>query len=141
MTEAEDVVTKFWRAIDTHDWDLLGSTLSDDIVRIGMRNDEADTSRGRDNYLHFARTVTGKMDHHSLKMDRCFWSADGRTAVAHCTETIRPPGEPELVMSFVNVMEIDDDGLISQLDIYWKTPPRMPPEWITPEALADVAEQ
>jgi hypothetical protein len=50
-------------------------------------------------------------------------------------ETIRPPGEPELVMEFLNVLDLNDEGLISKLDIYWKTPPRMPPTWITPESI------
>jgi chemotaxis protein MotB len=28
-------------------------------------------------------------------------------------------------------------GLIAKLDIYWKTPPRMPPAWITPKAILE----
>ena len=60
------------------------------------------------------------------------WS---RTAVAECIETIHPPGEGPLVMHFINIMELNDAGLIAKLDIYWKTPPRMPPSWITPKAI------
>ena len=64
---------------------------------------------------------------------------DGRLAFAETVETINPPGEPELVMRFVNIMELNEEGLIAKLDIFWKTPPRMPPEWITPEAILDDA--
>jgi hypothetical protein len=40
-------------------------------------------------------------------------------------------------MHFINIMEIDADGLIAKLDIYWMTPPRMPPAWITPQAILE----
>lgn len=129
------VVERFWQGIDTHDWDLVASTLADDFTRIGMRDDEADTARNKADYIDFVAKVTEKMDHHDLKVERIFWSEDGRSVIAECIETIRPPGEDVLVMRFVNVMEVDDAGLFTKLDIFWKTPPRMPPAWITPEAL------
>jgi hypothetical protein len=132
-----EVVTNFWKGVDEHDWELVASTIADDFLRIGMRDDEADTSRGKADYMQFVSEVTGRMDHHDLKMASLFFSEDGRTAVAECIETIHPPGEPELVMRFINILEHDDDGLIAKLDIFWKTPPRMPPEWITPEAILD----
>jgi len=131
------VVERFWQGIDTHDWDLVASTLADDFTRIGMRDDEDDTARNKADYLDFVAKVTGKMDHHDLKVERIFWSEDGRSVIAECIETIRPPGEDTLVMRFINVMEVNDAGLFTKLDIFWKTPPRMPPAWITPEALKD----
>jgi len=136
----EDVIARFWKGIDTHDWELVASTLADDFVRIGMRDDEADTCRGKARYLEFVSGVIGRFDHHDLAARKIFRSEDGRRAVAECIETIRPPGEAELVMHFVNIMEIDADGLISKLDIYWKTPPRMPPAWITPKAILGGAD-
>ena len=102
-----------------------------------MRDDEADTSWGKVEYMKFVSEVTGRMDQHSLAMVDLFLSADGRTAVAECIETIYPPGEPELVMRFINILTLNDAGLIEKLDIFWKTPPRMPPDWITPEAILD----
>jgi hypothetical protein len=131
VVEGDDVVARFWRGIDTHDWDLVASTLSDDFVRIGMRDNEEDISRGKATYMNFVSGVVGKMEHHDLRTDRIFYSADGRTAVAETVETIRPPGEAKVVMRFANVMELTDDGLICSLDIFWKTPPRLPPDWIT----------
>ena len=134
---ANEVVANFWKGVDEHDWDLVASTIADDFVRIGMRDDDADTSRGKAEYMKFVSEVTGRMDHHDLKMVSLFLSEDGRTAVAECIETISPPGEDELVMRFINILELNDDGLIAKLDIFWKTPPRMPPDWITPEAILD----
>lgn len=143
MTADEpDVVTKFWIGIDTHDWDLVASTLADDFVRIGMRDNEEDTCRGKDKYMTFVKNVVGKMEHHELRTDRVYYSQDGRIGIAETVETIRPPGEDELSMRFVNVCELNHEGLISKIDIFWKTPPRMPPSWITVDAvLSEVSQQ
>lgn len=129
------VVERFWQGIDTHDWDLVAATLADDFTRIGMRDDDADTARTKADYLAFVAEVTGRMDHHNLELVGTTWSEDGRTAYSECIETIHPPGEDALVMRFMNVMELDGDGLLAKLDIFWKTPPRLPPAWITPEAI------
>ena len=82
MTEKKDVVADFWKGIDSHDWELVASTLADDFVRIGMRDDEADTSTGKDTYMDFVSTVVSKMDHHDLRTDRITYSADGRRDAA-----------------------------------------------------------
>jgi hypothetical protein len=126
----DDPVATFWKAVDIHDWDLLASVISDDFVRIGMNDDEADTCRGKERYLAFVAGVIGKFEHHDLKTTRVFYSADRRLAISEAIETIRPPGEEPNSMKFVNLHELNEDGLITKLDIYWKTPKRMPPEWI-----------
>lgn len=132
---ADDAVTKFWRGVDKHDWNLIESTLADDVVRIGMQDNEADTSRGKESYMKFVKGVIGRFEHHDLVMVSNFRSEDGKIAVSECIETIQPPGEPRLTMRFINILELNEQGLIKKLDIYWKTPPRMPPAWITPEAI------
>jgi hypothetical protein len=40
-------------------------------------------------------------------------------------------------MHFINLMQLNEAGLIEKLDIFWKTPPRMPPSWITPKAILE----
>ncbi len=131
----EDVVARFWRGIDEHNWDLIASTISDDFERHGMFGTEADTCRGKASYLEFVSKVIGRMDHHDLKARNIFRSEDGRKAVAECIETIRPPGEEALRMHFINILDLDENGLISRLDIFWKTPPRPLPDWILPEVI------
>jgi hypothetical protein len=130
-----DVVSDFWQAVDSHDWDLLATTISDDFVRIGMKDTEEDTCRGKESYLEFVSKVTGKMDFHELRNTGIFYSQDRRHAVAECIETIRPPGEDVLVMKFMNLHDLNEDGLISKLDIYWKTQVTMPPDWIEVDAV------
>ncbi len=135
MREMPEVVTNFWRGVDTHDWDLVASTLAPDFVRIGMQDNEADTCRGRDDYLRFLAGVIGRFEAHRLESRAGYVSADGRRVTHEATETIQPPGSGPIVMRFANLMEIDDDGLICRLDIYWKTPPTMPPDWITVDTI------
>ncbi len=131
----EDVVARFWRGIDEHNWDLIASTISDDFERHGMFGTAADTCRGKASYLEFVSKVIGRMDHHDLKARKIFRSEDGRKAVAECIETIRPPGEEALRIHFINILDLDENGLISRLDIFWKTPPRPLPDWILPEVI------
>ena len=61
MPEA-DVVARFWRGVDEHDWDLIASTISEDFERHGMFGTEADTCRGKKSYLQFVSKVIGRLD-------------------------------------------------------------------------------
>ena len=131
-----DVVANFWKGVDEHDWDLVASTLAADFVRLGIFGAEADTCRGKVDYVRFVSGVIGRMDRHTLKMVSLFllrrWPSRGRRVHRdHLT------GEDDLVMRFINILDLNGDGLIARLDIFWKTPPRMPPGWITPDAILD----
>lgn len=130
MDEIPEAVHQFWKGVATHDWNLIRDSISPDFVRIGMQDNEADTCRGRDDYVTFAQSVIGRFDHHSLETVSAFASADGRHVTHEAIETIQPPGQEPIVMRFANVMELDENGLITKLDIFWKTPPTMPPSWI-----------
>ncbi|MEV6103571.1 nuclear transport factor 2 family protein [Streptomyces sp. NPDC051940] len=129
-------VAAFWRGVDAHDWDLVGSVLAPDFVRIGMRGDESDTCRGREAYLRFVSAVVGRMYFHELRSRRTFLSPDARSALNEAVEVIQPtPEAPRNTMRFANVMELDAGGLLTRLDIYWKTPSIQPPAWIVPGAV------
>lgn len=131
----DDAVARFWRGIDSHDWALVESALANDVVRIGMQDNEADTSRGKEAYMAFVKGVIRRFEHHDLRMVSNFRSTDGRIAVSECIETIQLPGEPRLTMRFISTLELNDQGLIKKLDIFWKAAPRTSPAWITPEAI------
>lgn len=128
-------IATFWNGVDSHDWDAVASVLAEGFVRIGMRANEEDTCRGRAAYLDFVSRVTGRMHHHELQARRTFISDDARHALNEATETIQPtPEDTPLTMHFANVMQLDADARITRLDIYWKTPDRQPPPWITVDA-------
>ena len=38
-----DVVERFWKAIDTHDWELIETVLAENFVRVGMSGEASDT--------------------------------------------------------------------------------------------------
>lgn len=135
LATAHANIATFWHGVDTHDWDAVASVLAEDFTRVGMRANEEDTCRGRDAYLRFVSRVTERMHHHELQARRTFLSADARDALNEATETIQPtPEDAPLTMHFANVMALTPEGLLARLDIYWKTPDRLPPEWITVEA-------
>lgn len=139
MSDIPAVVKNFWEGVDTHDWDLVASSLADDFVRIGMQDSDADTCRGKENYLRFLTGVIGRFEFHRLESRRGYASPDGRYVTHEAIETIQPPGGERIRMRFVNLIEIGDDGLIAKLDIFWKTPPTMPPEWIRVDTILDEA--
>ncbi|MGW9211400.1 nuclear transport factor 2 family protein [Embleya sp. NPDC055664] len=129
-------VANFWKGVDSHDWDLVASTLADDFIRIGMRDNEEDTCRGKDAYIAFVSGVIGRTRAHELRSRFTFLSDDGRYAFNEAVETITyAAGEQPLAMRFANYLELNDDGLIRKLDIFWKTPPTMPPDWITVDSI------
>ena len=130
MSDLPPSVVSFWRGVDTHDWDLVRQSITDDFVRIGMKDTEADTCRGADAYIRFLQGVIGRFEQHSLESRSGYVSADGKRVTHEAIEVIQPPGSDPITMRFLNVMELDDDGLIKKLDIFWKTPPTMPPSWI-----------
>jgi hypothetical protein len=135
MADMPDAVLRFWEGGETQNWSLVASAISDDFVRIGMGDDEADTCRGKEAFLRFAHDVIGKFEHWSLKAQTGFVSIDGGKVAWEAIETIQPPGEAPLVMRLFMVAELNDDGLIAKLDIFWKTPSRMPPSWIAAESV------
>ncbi|MEU8137015.1 nuclear transport factor 2 family protein [Streptodolium elevatio] len=134
--ERAATVANFWKGVDSHDWDLVASALADDFVRIGMRDNEEDTCRGKEAYLSFLTGVIGRTQTHELQSRFTFLSADGRHAFNEAVEIITyAPGEEPLAMRFANHMELNEEGLITKLDIFWKTPPIMPPDWITVDSV------
>jgi hypothetical protein len=135
VADLPEAVLRFQEGGSAQDWDLMASAISDDFVRIGLRDDEADTCRGKEAFLRFVDEVVDKFEHWCLKVQSGSVSTDGRQAAWEAIETIQPPGEPPLVMRLLMVAELNYDGLICKLDIFCKTPPRTPPSWIAVESV------
>ena len=127
---AQDVVAQFWEGIRTRDWKSSMAVLGDDFTRVGMRHDGPDTVVGRDNYQAFLEHIVPTFDYWFMEATRITWAADGRSAVAECVETIQPtPGEDRLVLNELVEATIDDKGLISKIDLYFKIPDPLP-QWV-----------
>ena len=135
MAYQGDVVADFYTALHAHDWDRLAATMSDDVVRIGVRDNEADTCRGKDRYVEYVKSVIGRFERHAMQVQRIIYSPDGKFATAETLETIQPPGGGPIYLHNLKLIVIDDAGLIKRFDQFWKIPPTMPPDWITVEAV------
>ena len=130
-----DVVREFYTALHDHDWERLAATMTDDVVRIGMQDTEADTCRGKARYLEFVQSVIGRFDHHTMKIVQVFYSADGLHASAETIEEIRPPGGEMTTFHCLKAIEINEAGLITSFNLFQKAPAVPPPPWITVAAI------
>jgi hypothetical protein len=135
MGTERDVVADFYTAIDQHDWNTLASTLADNVVRVGMQGNEEDTCRGKERYLQYVDEVIGKFEYHDMKIIRIFYSSDRRLASAETVETLQAPGCERTSLHCLKAIELNDEGLITKFDLFWKTPSVLPPTWITVDAI------
>ncbi|HEY3881774.1 MAG TPA: nuclear transport factor 2 family protein [Trebonia sp.] len=127
-----DVVREYYEAVHGHDWAKLESTLSLDVVRMGIRSDfDDDTVRGRDRYVRFVAEVIGTFEDHSMEIVGIFYSPDGRFACAQTVETLRQPGRERVRLHCLKWHELDGDGLIVKIDQYRKGSPEPTPASLT----------
>jgi hypothetical protein len=127
-----DVVTEYYEAVHEHDWVKLSSTLSDDVIRVGIRSDfDDDTVRGKDIYLRFCRTILSSFEYHTMEIIKVFYSADGRYACAETVETVQEPGKERMRLHCLKWHEIDEKGLIVRIDQYRKASSEPTPSSIT----------
>ena len=132
-----DVVTEYYEAVHDHDWAKLASTLSDDVVRMGVRSDfDDDTVRGKEPYLRFVETIISSFEYHTMEIVGVFYSADARFACAQTVETLQEPGAERMRLHCLKWHELDGDGLIVKIDQYRKGSLEPTPSSITVGAVA-----
>lgn len=110
------IVERYLDAIVSHDWDVVGECIADDIVRVGPYGDRF---TGRDDYLPFISQTMPKLKGYSMDLHRVTYAND-RLAFAELSETVEVDGKPTFTPE-VLVLELDDDGLISRVDIFIQT--------------------
>ena len=110
-------VDDYLTAMAKHDFALLATAVSEDIVRTGPYGD---VYRGRAAYVDFISELLPALPGHTLDVAAVTYSADGRRAFAEITETVQLDDSP-LVTPEVLVLDLDDDGLIRAISIYIKT--------------------
>ena len=110
------IVERYLGAIVSHDWNVVGECIADDIVRVGPYGDRF---AGRDDYLPFIAETMSKLEGYSMDLHRVTYAAD-RLAFAQLSETVEVDGEPMLTPE-VLVFELDADGRIHRVDIFIQT--------------------
>jgi len=110
------IVERYLDAIVSHDWNVVGECIADDIVRVGPYGDRF---AGRDDYLPFICETMPKLKGYSMDLHRVTYASD-TLAFAELSETVEVDGMPTFTPE-VLVFELDDDGLISRVDIFIQT--------------------
>lgn len=112
-----DIVARYLDAIASHDWDVVGECVADDIVRVGPYGDRY---TGRDDYLAFIADLMPKLPGYAMKLDRVTYVGDAR-AYAELSETVELEGKPMRTPE-VLVFELNGDGRIARVDVFIQTP-------------------
>jgi ketosteroid isomerase-like protein len=113
------IVERYLDAVVSHDWEVVGACIADDIVRVGPYGDRF---AGRDDYLPFISETVPKLKGYSMDLHRVTYAGD-RLAFAELSETVELDGTPTLTPE-VLVFELNGDGRISRVDIFIQTPGR-----------------
>lgn len=115
-SSANETVERFFSCLTAREWNRLGTVLSEGVLRIGPFGDRLS---GRDDYLDFLRG-TVPSDYRN-DVARIIGAPDGSSAFAKVTEHLRY-GDQELHLDEAYSFDIDEDGLICRVEIYWQTP-------------------
>jgi len=113
---AIETVARYFSCLTAREWSRLGTVLSEEVVRIGPFGDRLS---GREAYLDFLRgTVPTE---YGNDVARIIGAPDGSAAFATVTEHLRY-GEQEFHLDEAYAFELDNEGLICRVVIYWQTP-------------------
>jgi SnoaL-like protein len=115
-TSSVRTVERFFAWLTAHEWDNLATILSETVLRVGPFGDQLS---GRERYLDFLRG-TVPPDYRN-DVARIVGAPDDSTAFAKVTEHLRY-GERELHLEEAYSFDIDHDGRICRVEIYWQTP-------------------
>ena len=116
-------VERFFACLTAREWDELAPILSDGVLRIGPFGDQIS---GRESYLDFLRGTVPP--HYRNDVARILGAPDNSSAFARVTEHLRY-GDREHHLEEVYSFDLDDDGLIRRVEIYWQTPQDDPGEF------------
>jgi hypothetical protein len=124
MIDAGDgVVERMFEHLAAHDWDSFRALLSTDVERIGPFGERV---VGRDAYVELmasAKQPTPDDDRHRTTWDvHCVaYTQDRRSAFARVTAHV-PQGDRELRIEQTLAYKIDENGLLSGIEVFWRDP-------------------
>lgn len=108
------VVEQYLKAVVDHDWARLARCLTDEVVRIGPFGD---TYTPKGPYLEFLEELMPSLEGYSMEVERI--TEAGSVVVAELTETVEMAGAVYVTPETL-VFDLDDDGLISRVNIFIK---------------------
>jgi hypothetical protein len=130
-TIAEDYV----EALLARDWDRFAGMLAEDVHREGAEGAETDSVDTREAYLSWAKNLIDPLYEYSWVVHRVAYSQTGDVAWVEATSQYRVnESDKPFGYRLAMVLEINGDGLIQQVSLYWKTPQqRLPGDTIRGE--------
>jgi hypothetical protein len=115
-SNAIETVERFFAWLTAREWDQLATVLSEGVLRIGPFGDQLS---GRGAYLDFLRG-TVPTDYRN-DVARIVAAPDGSSSFARVTEHLRYVDQ-EFHLEEVYSFDLDEDGRICRVEIYWQTP-------------------
>ena len=119
----DGVVERMFEHLAAQDWDSFRALLSTDVERIGPFGERV---VGRDAYVELmasAKQPTSDADRHRTTWDvHCVaYTQDRRSAFARVTAHV-PQGDRELRIEQTLAYKIDENGLLSGIEVFWRDP-------------------
>jgi SnoaL-like domain len=110
MTDAHDVVTRYWAAAEARDWAAFGALVTEDVVYEAPQTRER--VRGREAYVRFNVEYPG--DWH-VSIERAV--GKGRHGATWTRFQVDGTEQPGLCF-----FDLDEEGLISHITDFWPEP-------------------
>ena len=112
----DDTIERFFTHLTARAWESLAQILSEDVVRIGPFGDAVS---GRAQYLDLLRgTVPSE---YGNDVHRIMYAPDRRAAFARVSEHLHY-AEQDLDLEEAYAFEIDPEGRLTRVEVYWQTP-------------------
>jgi len=115
MTDAADIIARYWAHCDAREWDQFGRLVAEDVVYEVPQSRER--IRGRDTYVEFNRTYPGDW---RIAVERI--TADDRHGVSWTSFLV--DGTTQTGLCF---FDLGDAGLITHITDFWPEPFEPPP--------------
>jgi hypothetical protein len=124
VSDADDgPVERMHAHLAMYDWEAFRGVLSPDVERIGPFGERL---VGRDTYVELmsgAGQEASDRDRRRTTWDvhRVVYSEDRRSAFARVTAHV-PHGDQGMMIEQTLAYEIDENGLISRIEVFWRDP-------------------
>jgi len=113
---AGDTIVRFFTALSARDWEALAAVLAPGVERVGPFGDRVG---GRDHYVDLLRGLVPS--DYGNDVHRVTVAPDGRSGFARVTEHLRYR-DRVLHLEEAYAFVLDDNGLVSLVEIFVQTP-------------------
>jgi ketosteroid isomerase-like protein len=109
-------VERFFEHLSARDWASLRAELAPEVERVGPFGDRV---AGRDSYLAMLEDAVPTDYRNDVHL--VTYAGDGRAAFARVTEHLGYP-DRTLDLEEAYAFGLDDQGLLSRIEVFWQTP-------------------